>query len=540
MQEPVKIIIIGGGTAGWLSAGFLLRQLPLSLGKPVNITLIEASDIPTIGVGEATTPSIRQTLAACGIHEVELLLNCDTTFKHGILFKDWRGSQNGEDAYFHPFGDPIEIQGHSVVRRWSKLPPNMRGNFADLFSVQPEMAVQGRAPKHANDAPYDGALSYAYHLDAGKLAEFLKQKFKEKPDENSSSQKGVCHIIAKVRDIKFKQQDEIKSVVLDNGMEIEGDLFLDCTGFAARLINHDKQNDFMDKTDILFVDKAVTTRIAHNGIEDINGFTTATAKQSGWIWDIVLRTRRGVGHVYSSRFCDDEAAIKTLADHIGRPASELDIRKLNMRIGYHKQQWRGNCVAVGLSSGFLEPLESTGIYLAEMVNWALVEFIPRFLAGANPQAHYNNVIAHHYENIVDFIKLHYCISERNDSDFWRKNTDFDTVPDSLKTKLENWRNDCPSVYDFDRRIQCFSAPNYQFVLYGMGWSGNDDNMFTDDVNLIDKIKIRRERLKQYVLQDTLSNADIYGALANTKIPQSGIEMPAGTPPISSASNYQLR
>ncbi len=541
MQKPFEIVIVGGGTAGWLSAAFLSQQLPQTSGRSVKITLVEASDIPTIGVGEATTPSLRQTLAACGIHEIELLLNCDATFKHGIKFTQWRRGPNEDpgEHYFHPFGDPIEVAGQSVVRQWGQLPVEERGEFADVFSVQSEMAQSGRAPKHAKDAPYDGALSYAYHLDAGKLAQFLKERFRKL---------GVNHIIGTVEGINFKQTDEntktdIQSVSLADGRTISGDLFLDCTGFAARLINHDKTNHFHDKTDILFVDRAVTTRIPHDGIPSINGYTTSTAQDAGWIWDINLQSRLGVGYVYSSRYTDDETALETLARYLGKPATSLEARKLSMRIGYHQQQWRGNCVAIGLSSGFLEPLESTGIYLAEMVNWALAEFIPRYMSGHNPQTQYNDAIAHHYENIVDFLKLHYCTTGRTDTPFWVDNTDPDTVPETLKAKLSAWKADCPSVYDFDRRIQCFSAPNYQFVLYGMGWKGHqacDPTVKPEYQALMEQVKIRRDRLRQFVLRDTLSNVDIYQALMNTTLPKDGITMTPGTPPSSSASNFQLR
>jgi tryptophan 7-halogenase len=538
MQKPFEIVIVGGGTAGWLSAGFLFQQLPHTSGRPVKITLVEASDIPTIGVGEATTPSLRQTLAACGIHEIELLVNCDATFKHGIKFVQWRREKNEDpgEYYFHPFGDPIQVAGQSAVRQWSQLPIEERGEFADVFSVQPEMALSGRAPKHLKDAPYDGALSYAYHLDAGKLAEFLKQRF---------SKLGVNHIIGTVEDISFHNEDKdtIKSLKLGDGRTLTGDLFLDCTGFAARLINHDKKNVFADKTDVLFVDRAVTTRIAHNGIPSINGYTTSTAQDAGWIWNINLQSRLGVGYVYSSRYVDDDTALETLATYIGKPKSSFDARKLSMRIGYHHQQWRGNCVAVGLSSGFLEPLESTGIYLAEMVNWALAEFIPRFMSGANPQAHYNAAIAHHYENIVDFLKLHYCTSGRTDTPFWVDNTHFDTVPDTLKTKLSAWQSDCPSVYDFDRRIQCFSAPNYQFVLYGMGWKGHNNSdtaLQAPHKALMEQVKVRRDRLKQFVLRDTLSNAELYQALTTLTLPENGLPLPPVAVSSSNASNFQLR
>jgi len=463
--DNFKIIIVGGGTAGWLSAAFLSQQLPIASGRKIDITLIEASDIPTVGVGEATVPSLRETLAACGISEVEFLTSCDATFKHGIKFVNWRRDPSNDkgESYFHPFGAPLKVGTIDPMRAWSKLPQETRGEIADLFSVQSEMAETGQAPKHVKDRPYDGALSYAYHLDAGKFAQYLKTRFRAH---------GVNHIIGKVSDVKMEAESEnIAALVLEDGSTHSADLFIDCTGFSARLINADKANRFIDKTDVLFVDRAVTTRLPHDGISSINGYTTCTAQSAGWIWDIVLQNRRGVGHVYSSKYIDDEQAKAELANYLGMATDDLETRKLKMRIGYHEQQWRGNCVPIGLASGFLEPLESTG-------------------------------------------KLHYAISGRRDTAFWRDNVNPDTWPETLKANLDAWKNDVPSVYDFGRSIQCFSATNYQFVLYGMGWPGHENAsaMSPPVKDLMEQLAVRRARLKQFVMRDTLANSEIFSAL----------------------------
>ncbi|WP_371398258.1 tryptophan halogenase family protein [Fretibacter rubidus] len=508
-DKPFKITIVGGGTAGWLTAAFISQQLPITSGREVQITLIEASDIPTVGVGEATVPSLRETLAACGISEIDFLTSCGATFKHGIKFVNWRLPPEVDkgESYFHPFGAPLKVGAVDPLRVWSKLPREKRGNIADIFSVQSEMAEMGRAPKHLKDRPYDGALSYAYHLDAGKFAEYLKQRFRAQ---------GVKHIIGKVAEVDYDSSSEnISALTLDDGTKLTSDLYIDCTGFAARLINSDKQNPFIDKTDVLFVDKAVTTRLPTKGTASINGFTTCTAQSAGWIWDIVLQNRRGVGHVYSSKYISDAQAKTELASYIGQSEDALDTRTLNMRIGYQQHQWRGNCVAIGLASGFLEPLESTGIYLTEMANWALADMLPRYMSGHNPQTQYTDAMVHHYENIVDFLKLHYAISERRDTPFWRDNANPSTWPETLKANLAAWENDVPSVYDFGRSIQCFSATNYQFVLYGMGWRGHKKpSHLTDQAkNLMDQLAIRRARLKEFVLRDTLPNIEIFASFS---------------------------
>lgn len=503
----VTIAIVGGGTAGWLTAAFLQNQLPHTLNRPVAITVIEAEDIPTVGVGEATIPSIRQTLAACGIEEHIFLKQCGATFKHGIEFINWRDdpNANGSNSYFHPFGDQIMVAGKDATWQWLRMPSEQRAAYSEQFSVQAEIARSGRAPKNFTDKPYDGALAYAYHLDAGKLAQFLK---------TLSKQRGVCHKVQKVVEIE-RHGDDIDALRLDNDERIEADIFIDCTGFAARLINSDKANGFNSLSDTLFVDRAVVTRVENKSLADVIGYTKSTAQSAGWIWDIALQDRRGVGHVYSSRYIDDDAAKAELAAYVQQPAETLETRQLNMRIGYHDQQWRGNTVAIGLSSGFLEPLESTGIYLIEMANWAMLEFVPRYLAGAKPQGSYNRILHNHYDNIADFLKMHYCLSNRRDTPFWRDNCDPATIPPTLQHNLATWRDAVPSIYDFQSTTQCFSATNYKFVFYGMGCEGaaRPASKPSDHVsNMMEELAQRRSKLHDFVMRDTVPNAAYFEAI----------------------------
>jgi tryptophan 7-halogenase len=504
----LTIVIVGGGTAGWLTAAFLQNQLPHTIGMPVDITVIEAEDIPTVGVGEATIPSIRQTLAACGIEEHIFLKKCGATFKHGIEFINWRNDPKagGDNSYFHPFGDQIMVSGKDATWQWLQLTQDLHADYADLFSVQAEIARSGHAPKGFSDKPYDGALAYAYHLDAGKLAQFLKELSKER---------SVCHKVQKVVEVE-RQGDDISAIHLDDGERIEADIFVDCTGFAARLINSDKQNHFNSLSDILFVDRAVVTRVENESLADVIGYTKSTAQSAGWIWDIALQDRRGVGHVYSSRYIDDDAAKAELAAYVKQPVETLETRHLGMRIGHHDQQWRGNTVAIGLSSGFLEPLESTGIYLIEMANWAMLEFVPRYIAGAQPQVSYNRILHNHYNNIADFLKMHYCLSKRRDTAFWRDNCDPATIPKSLADNLATWGAGVPSVYDFNSTSQCFSATNYKFVLYGMGLPGAQNPVATPpsaQVNaMMDGLSQRRSKLRDFVMRDTVPNAAYLAAL----------------------------
>jgi tryptophan 7-halogenase len=505
-QNSMKICIVGGGTAGWITAAFLQNQLPHTVGRAVDITLVEAEDIPTVGVGEATIPSIRQTLAACGIEEHVFLKECGATFKQGIEFINWRDDPKiaGTNSYFHPFGEQIMVAGKDATWQWLQLPPERRAAYADQFSVQAEIAKAGQSPKGFADKPYDGALAYAYHLDAGKLAQFLK---------TTAKARGVKHKVQKVVDI-LRDGDDISAIHLDSGEEITADIFIDCTGFAARLINSDKANGFNSLSDTLFVDRAVVTRVPNESLSDVIGYTKCTAQRAGWIWDIALQDRRGVGHVYSSRYIDDDAAKAELAAYVGQPVETLEARRLDMRIGYHDQQWRGNTVAVGLSSGFLEPLESTGIYLIEMANWAMLEYAPRYLSGAKPHASYNRILHNHYTNIADFLKMHYCLSNRRDTAFWRDNCDPATIPQSLADNLATWRAAVPSVYDFNSTTQCFSATNYKFVLYGMGQpdAASIGGAETNAAAMMQELTQRRAKLRDFVVRDTVPNATYFEAL----------------------------
>ena len=506
-KSEVTIAIVGGGTAGWLTAAFLQYQLPHTLNRPVAITVIEAEDIPTVGVGEATIPSIRQTLAACGIEEHVFLKNCNATFKQGIEFINWRDDPKiaGGNSYFHPFGDQVMVAGKDATWQWLQLSEDQRVAYADQFSVQSEISKAGRAPKGFTDKPYDGALAYAYHLDAGMLAQFLK---------NLCKQRGVRHVVQKVVEVE-RSGEGIAAVRLDNEERIPADIFVDCTGFAARLINSDKLNRFNSLSDVLFVDRAVVTRVENESLRDVLGYTKSTAQSAGWVWDIALQDRRGIGHVYSSRYIDDDAARAELASYVGQPVEAIETRKLDMRIGYHDQQWRGNTVAIGLSSGFLEPLESTGIYLIEMANWAMLEFIPRYLAGAPVQGHYNRILHNHYKNIADFLKLHYCLSNRRDTAFWRDSCDPKTIPHSLQSNLDAWKAAVPSIYDFDRTTQCFSATNYKFVLYGMGWNGGGKQASGPAdyaTSMMAELSQRRSKLRDFVLRDTVPTVAYFEAL----------------------------
>ena len=483
------ILIVGGGTAGWVTAGLLKAKGASLLGAPLDVTLVESPDIPTVGVGEATTPSLGVTLAAMGVDEHAFMRACDATFKHGIRFEQW--TQAPADApsehYFHPFEHPVRLGMDQLAHHWRRIAPGQRGPFADLAGVQHALSVSGLAPKRFEDPPYQGMMPYAYHLDAGKLAGFLS---------DLAQSRGVRHFHENVVEVKRTEAGDVASVVLAESGEVSADLYIDCTGFRAMLLSPNGAAPYVSKSDTLFCDRAVVTRQPVERLESVRPFTRAIAKESGWVWDINLTNRRGIGHVYSSRHQSDDEALRVLASHIGCAPEALEARQLKMKVGYHQEQWRGNTLAIGLSAGFVEPLESTGIYLIEMAGWMVSQLLPRFFAGGDACAHFNSVMARHYENIVDFIKAHYAFSKRRDTPFWRENTDPDTWSPSLRALASRWSDDTPNDYDFDHRVQCFSAANYQFVLHGMQPSADIAPDLVPSEALAPYAEIRRRRLAQ--------------------------------------------
>lgn len=459
-----RLVVVGGGTAGWLSAVFLASRLngTATEDQAVQVTLVEASDMPPVGVGEATVPSIRNTLLSIGIDEYTFMRECDATFKHGIRFDNWTYSaqERPGEYFYHPFQRPIRANFESLAGYWlAGMDPHSRP-FFDAVSVQPRISDALLAPKRFEDPPYAGPLPYAYHLDAGKLAVFLK---------TLALQRGVQHRLGTVERINVADDGRISSLRLDCGDELFGDVFIDCSGFRARLIGEHYRETFNSQSHILLCDTAIACQVPHRAPNDpVRPFTLATAQSAGWIWDIGLKNRRGVGHVFSSRHMSSDEAEAVLRGYIGPHSAELACRTLRMTVGYRARQWVQNCVAVGLAAGFLEPLESTGIHLIELALYMLEQMLPRYFNGGSPQRLFNELMRDQFDISIDFIKLHYCLSRRTDSDFWQENTAAGSLTDALWEKLADWKTGYPSVYDTRVVHSVFDHMGYQYIYFGMG------------------------------------------------------------------------
>jgi tryptophan halogenase len=462
MNASLKVVIAGGGTAGWLTACYLARSLGTRVPGGPSITVIESPDIAIIGVGEGTFPTIRTTLKALGIDEARFLRESSATFKQGIRFDDWvRAPQSGRHThYLHPFEFPHRVNGEELLPHWLLGEAGPGTVLADAVTIQKTIADASLAPKRPHDADYAGPLNYAYHFDAFRFAALLATVAKES---------GVRHVADTIDSVKLDDSGAISGLVTRANGHIEGDLYIDCTGLRAKLIGEALKVPFKSCRDSLFTDRAVAFQIPNERPDSpIASYTIATAHEAGWTWDIGLNNRRGIGYVYSSAHSTDEAAEKILRDYVGPNGNDKPVRFLKFDAGFRERPWVRNCVAVGLSAGFFEPLESTGIMLIEVAAAMIADFFPwnrDFDAAARL---FNDLMSNRCGKIVNFLKMHYCLSRR-DEDFWRDNRRGESIPDELQTLLAAWRDRPPGRFDFVADYETFPYFSYQYVLYGMGF-----------------------------------------------------------------------
>ena len=463
MTERIRnIVILGGGSAGWLTAGVLASEHRVKSNSEISVTLVESPDVRTIGVGEGTWPSMRETLRRMGVSETEFITECDASFKQASKFVGWVTGEP-DDYYYHPFSPPQGYGDVNLVPAWTGLKGDPR--FADVASFQPHLCEHGRAPKQNVTPEFAAVANYAYHLDAVKFGCFL-QKF-------CTEKLGVKHVLDHVRGVYPAENGDIASLETEAHGQIEGDLFIDCTGFASLLMGKHYATPFVSSKDILLCDTALAVQVPYPGPDTpITSHTVSTAREAGWIWDIGLPTRRGVGYVYSSAHTSDERAERVLLDYLGDRAAALPAspRRIPINPGHLETFWHRNCVAVGISAGFIEPLEASALALIEMSAQMIADELPATRELIDVAAgRFNKRFLYRWGRIVDFLKLHYLLSRREDSDFWIDNRRPETIPDRLLELLELWRYRPPGRRDFPQIEEIFPAASYQYVLYGMGF-----------------------------------------------------------------------
>ncbi|MEW6984018.1 tryptophan halogenase family protein [Colwelliaceae bacterium 6471] len=495
-----SIIIVGGGSSGWMTALYLNR-LYNQHQKHVDITVIESKDIGIIGVGEATVHSIRFFFAAMGLDEQELLKETNATLKTGILFKNWMKPNAGQEhQYFHPF-EHVQIgPGLDIASRWLLSARQDLERFDQGVSLSAHLMQHAHSPKAESSRPYDGVVPYGYHIDAVLMSRYLRKKAVEA---------GVIHIEATVSDV-ITSGENIVSIVTDQG-EYQADVFIDSTGFKGLLIDQLKQDNWTSFEQALPCNKAVAMQIAYPDGAAPKPYTTATALENGWAWQIDLVNRRGTGYVYDGNKITPEQAEAELIKHNGSDAKVLKTTHLNMKVGCRPEFWVGNCIAIGLSGGFIEPLESTGLHIINIGARLLATHLSSKDVAQPVRDSYNRLMNGAYQDLKQFIVLHYCLTDRDDNDFWRQaQKSIEHCPE-LKRNVEVWRHKVCEYFDLAGGYSTtFTDENYRFILYGMQHYPELNMAIDNDESR--QVFEKLARRSQEVVKHTLSHQDYLQSL----------------------------
>jgi tryptophan halogenase len=437
-----RIVVAGGGTAGWMAAAALAR----TMGHTVAVTLVESEAIGTVGVGESTIPPLVVYNRLLGINEAEFMRATQATFKLGILFDNWK--QPG-DRYFHSFGYTGKDHWAAGFQHYW-LEGRARGHTQsyDDYCLELVAALQSKFAQLP-----DNKVNYAYQLDSGLYARFLRQM---------AEADGVTRVEGKIARVALNgESGDIAALELDGGRRVEGDLFLDCTGFRALLIEGALHAGYDDWTHWLPCDSAIALQTPN--VRPPVPYTRAMAHDAGWQWRIPLQHRTGNGIVYCSRYLDHDAALERLLGNIeGEPLTPPN--KIRFQTGVRRKQWHRNCIAIGLSGGFMEPLESTSIHLIQRAILRLIRMMPQGAISPRDIAEFNDQQFQDMEQIRDFLILHYKVTDRRDSPFWRQCAAME-VPDSLRQKIELFRE---TARVFRRNEELFAENSWVQVMLGQG------------------------------------------------------------------------
>jgi tryptophan 6-halogenase len=503
-QNIRNVVIVGGGSAGWMTAAYLRR----ALDKDVEILVVESGTIPTVGVGEATFSTIKLFFDFLGLDEREWMPKCKAAYKLAIKFVNWNVERR---HFYHPFERYETVDGFNAGEWWLKITKYMDvGPFDYTCFIIPTLCDQKKSPRYLDGQVFDSKVvdyfaperafqknvladlkiqyPYGYHFNASLLADFMM---------SYATKRGVRRVLDDVVDVKLAEDGSIAHLVTKENGIISGDLYIDCTGFKGLLINKALREPFISFSDSLLCDSAVAMQIPRDIASDgINPYTTATALSSGWVWNIPLYGRDGTGYVYSSAFLSTDEAEKEFRAHLGSASDNCSPLHIKMRIGRNRNSWVKNCVAIGLSSGFVEPLESTGIFFIQHGIEELVSHFPSKPINPESIRSYNEAIADCIDGVREFLTLHYCSSSRADTPFWKATKRDLVIPETLQQRLKLWKSRLPNNRNINQKYHGFESYSYSVMLLGLGYQPDQSlpvlNHINDNNALVTFQKIKKK------------------------------------------------
>jgi len=450
-----SIVIVGGGTAGWMTALILAQAL---IRRGVEIALLESPTVETIGVGEGSTPWLRGFFDGLGIEESEWMPACNATYKCGIGFDGW-STRPGFERYFHPFASMLD--NLSMTQFAHNVEARMRGAdvpaHPDRFFIASRLAQARLAPIAPDHFPFD--VWYGYHFDAALLGAYLHRKAVER---------GVRYRSCHVTNVNLDERGNIASVATREGETIGADFFVDCTGFASLLIGKALGTPFVSFSENLFNDAAVAMPTPMDA--SIPSQTLATAMKHGWAWKIPLTSRYGNGYVYSSNFCSADEAEAELREALGARESDTPARHLKMRVGRATRHWNRNCLAVGLAQGFIEPLEATALLFIQKTAMGIVSFLEQGDLGEAAHDRFNAAVNEHFEGTRDYIVTHYKTNSRTDTEYWRANAANLNISEPLKRIYSLWMTGQSIIPELrsQKSGQAYPIFSWLCIMAGMG------------------------------------------------------------------------